>query len=426
MTLVLTLSILVAALFIGIPLAFAIGASSLTYFLTERPDFIFSFPQRIWAGTNSFVIIAMPLFIFAGELMNSGGLSKRLIDFCLVILRPVRGGLSEVSIVASMIFGGISGSSVADTSALGGVLIPAMAKQGYPKGFSAGVVVAASTMGMIIPPSIPMLIFAMVSGASVGALFLAGAVPGIAIGVLQLAVSYTRSLRNGYLPEPTPIAAGAVGRILLESLPAALMPIAIILSIALGIATASESAGIAVLYALLVGFFLYRELTVTKVVQALKKTAMISSSIMIIMGFCTVFCWILAVEHVTVGISDFLMRMNVTKWEFLLFLDALILFFGFFMDVAPIILLLSPTMLPIATRFGVDPLQFGTILIVGTAIGLVTPPVGMCLNVATKICGLSITRIFVEAFPWLICNVAILALVTFVPEMSLWLPSVMK
>ncbi len=426
MSLFLLLGGLALALALGVPLAFALGVSCLLYFLSAQPEFIAAMPQRIWSGTSGFVIIAMPLFILAGELMNSGGLSKRLIDFCLLILRPIRGGLSEVTVVASMVFGGISGSSVADTSALGSVLIPSMIKKGYPPGFSAGVMVAASTMGMIIPPSIPMLIFAMISGASVGSLFLAGALPGIAIGILQVAVSYGLSAKRGYRPDLAPLARGEAQRAVLEGIPAILMPVVIVVTIAFGVVTASESAGMAVLYAVLFGVLLSRELTLRSLAQALKKTAMISSSIVIIMGFCTVFSWILAVEQVPAMIVDVLGRMNISGWQFLVLLDAIILVFGMLLDVAPMILLLSPMLLPVAQQFGVGDLQFGAIMIVGSAIGLVTPPVGMCLNVATKICGLPITTIAKESLPWLICNIIILLLVTFVPEMSLWLPSILE
>jgi tripartite ATP-independent transporter DctM subunit len=183
---------------LSVPIAYSLGASGLLYLLLEQPAFISTLPQRVWSGTNSFVIIAMPLFILAGELMNRGGLTRRLINFSLLTVKPIRGGLGEVNVVASMIFGGISGSSVADTSALGSVLIPNMIKKGYSKGFATGITVASSTMGMIIPPSVPMLMYAMISGASVGKLFLAGMIPGILIGFSQLVLVYFYSARKGY------------------------------------------------------------------------------------------------------------------------------------------------------------------------------------------------------------------------------------
>lgn len=181
---------LIIFLVIGVPIAFAIGGSGIIYMLLTNPSFLLTFPQRVWSGTDSFIIIAMPLFMLTGELMNHSGLTRRLIDFSMLLVKPFRGGLGEVNVVASMIFGGISGSSVADTSALGSILIPDMVKKGYPKGFSAGITVASSTIGMIIPPSVPMLMYAMISGASVGKLFLAGLIPGILVGLTQLVLTY--------------------------------------------------------------------------------------------------------------------------------------------------------------------------------------------------------------------------------------------
>jgi len=191
---------LVILLVVGVPIAYAIGASGIIYMLVTNSVFLLTMPQRIWSGTENFIIIAMPLFMLTGELMNHSGLTKRLIDFAMLTVKPIRGGLGEVNVVASMIFGGISGSSVADTSALGSILIPDMVRKGYPLGFSAGITVASSTIGMIIPPSVPMLMYAMVSGASVGKLFLAGLLPGVLVGLTQLILTYVISRRNGYHP----------------------------------------------------------------------------------------------------------------------------------------------------------------------------------------------------------------------------------
>ncbi|OHD77403.1 MAG: C4-dicarboxylate ABC transporter [Spirochaetes bacterium RIFOXYC1_FULL_54_7] len=426
MMLSIMLIILVVLILLGVPIAFSLGASSIIYFLVERPTLITMVPQRIWAGTNNFIIIAMPLFILAGELMNRGGLTKRIIDFSLLVVRPIRGGLGEVNVVASMIFGGISGSSVADTSALGSILIPNMVKQGYGKGFSAGVTVASSTMGMIIPPSVPMLIYAMISGASVGRLFLAGLVPGILIGLSQLVVVYVLSKKHGYHPPVSKFVAREAIATIRNGMFAILMPMIIILTVSLGIATASESAAVAVLYAAILGLFVYKELSLRDIVIALKKTVMISSSIMVIVGFTMVYTWILAVEQIPVFIADFILGLQVHPFVIFIFLDILILFIGTFVDVTPSLLLLVPILLPVMRQFGIDELQFGAIMIVGTAIGLVTPPVGMCLNVATKICGLSIVQIFLHALPFIICNVIILILVTFIPAVSTWLPSIIQ
>ncbi|NCC63266.1 MAG: TRAP transporter large permease [Spirochaetia bacterium] len=414
---------LVTLLVLGVPIAYAIGASGALYMLMNNPTFLLTFPQRVWSGTESFIIIAMPLFMLTGELMNHSGLTRRLIDFSMLLVRPFRGGLGEVNVVASMIFGGISGSSVADTSALGSILIPDMVKQGYPKGFAAGITVASSTIGMIIPPSVPMLMYAMVSGASVGKLFLAGLIPGILVGGTQLILTYSLSRKRGYHPPKQKIVFKEALKVTKDGSLAIVMPLLIIVSVSFGIATASESAGIAVLYAAVLGFFVYKELKWKEVKNAMKKTFMMSSSIMIIGGFTMIFTWILAVEQVPAAIASFLIDSNVPTWMVFLFLDLIILVLGTFLDVTPCILLISPILLPVMQQFGMNELQFGAIIIVGLAIGLVTPPVGMCLNVASKICRMDIMNIFKSAAPFIICNVIVLVGITFIPALSLWLPS---
>ncbi len=416
---------LIVLLVIGVPIGYAIGTSGILYMLLSNPTFLLTFPQRVWSGTESFIIIAMPLFMLTGELMNHSGLTRRLIDFSMLLVRPLRGGLGEVNVVASMIFGGISGSSVADTSALGSILIPDMVKKGYPKGFSAGVTVASSTIGMIIPPSVPMLMYAMVSGASVGKLFLAGLIPGILVGLTQLVLTYVISRRKGYHPPKEKLDYKYALKVTKDGSLAVLMPLLIIVSVSAGIATASESAGIAVLYAAILGFFVYKELKWSDVRKALKKTFMMSSSIMIIGGFTMIFTWILAVEQVPAAIASFLINSKIPAWMVFLLLDIIILILGTFLDVTPCILLISPILLPVMQQFGMSELQFGAIIIVGLAIGLVTPPVGMCLNVASKICRMDIVSIFKSAVPFILCNVIVLVGITFIPALSMWLPSLM-
>ena len=410
---------------IGVPLAFAIGASCISYLAVDTPLFLSMMPQRIWNGVYSELMIAMPLFMLAGELMNTGGITRRIIDFCMELLRPIRGGLGEVNIVASMIFGGISGSSVADTSALGSILIPAMESKGYPKDASAGITVASSTMGMIIPPSTPMVVYAMISGASIGALFMAGAVPGILIGLTQLIIVYIISARKGWHPERVRFNFKRFMKAMLSGIPALLMPLFIIVCVSFGICTASESAGVAVFYSLLVGFFLYRELTWKDVWNALKKTLISSSSIMIIIGFTSIFTWILTIQKVPDMVANFFMSMNMPAWGIALLFDLLILVIGTFIDVSPAILMLTPIMLPVMQSYGFTPLQFGAMLITGLAIGLVTPPVGMCLNACNKINRMPIIDIFKGALPFITCNIIVLILISVFPALTTWLPTLL-
>ncbi len=422
--------ILLAALLVfaalGVPLAFAIGASSLVYIQAAVPKFIQMIPQRVWGGVFSFVMVAMPLFMLAGELMNTGGITKRIVAFCMYLVRPFRGGLGEVNVVASMIFGGISGSSVADTSALGSILIPAMEKQGYPKKFAAGVTVASSTMGMIIPPSVPMIVYAMVSGASIGKLFIAGLVPGVLIGLTQLILVFTISRKNGYHPTKRPFDLKDFLKTMLYGIPALAMPVVIVLFVSFGVCTASESAGIAVLYSLVIGFFVYRELTVKDVIAALRKTLISSSSIMIIIGFTTIFTWLLTMAGVPKTIADFFLSLNMPIWGYMVIFDLIILMMGTFIDVTPAILLLSPILLPVMQGIGVSELQFGAMMITGMAIGLVTPPVGMCLNACHKINRMPVVEIFKGAAPMVICNVIVLLAISLFPALTTWLPSFMS
>ena len=404
--------------FLGIPLYVGLGLASILYLLYASPDFIIMVPQRIWAGMDTYVLIALPLFILAGELMNTGGITKRIINFSLQLVRPFKGGLGEVGIVSSMIFAGISGSSVADTTAIGSVLIPAMEEKGFNKRYATGLIVAASTMGIIIPPSIPMITYSMVSGVSIGLLFMAGVLPGVLIGMFQLiAVQIYKRKNNLHLLEDETARGESFFHATKDGLMAMIMPGIIVASILFGVATASESAGIAVLYAFVIGVFVFKELKIENLPRILRSTIISTSAIMIIIGFSMIFGWVMAIEKVPDSIAAFLLDMNIGKLGLLALLDVFVLFLGTFLDITPILLLITPIFLPVVAKFGVDPLQFGIILIVGSAIGLVTPPLGMCLNAANKISKLPIVDIFYAAWPFLLCNLIVLLLVTFVPEM---------
>ena len=422
MNLIILFTSLILFILVGVPIGYSLGLAGIFYFIADNPTFLMTVPQRVFSGLNSYILIAMPLFMLSGELMNHGGLTKRLINFALLICKPFRGGLGEVNVVASMIFGGITGSSVADTSALGSILIPDMIKQGYSKDFSTGVTVASSTVGMIIPPSIPMLMFAMVSGVSVGKLFMGGVIPGILIGLFQLIVVWIVSEKRGYHKIEAKIEGGK-GKVILDGLFSLLMPVMILVFTTFGITTASESAAVAVVYALIVGLFVYRELKWKHILAALKKTAIMTATIMIIGGFTNIFTYILAIKQVPQAIAGFILGSNIPAWLIFILFDILILILGTFLDVVPCILLIAPILMPVMSQLGMNEITFGMILVVGLAIGLVTPPVGMCLNVGSKISGMSIVDVFKASAPFLICNLCVLLLVTFVPFVSLWIPS---
>jgi len=417
---------LILSLFIfillGLPISFSLGLSSMAYFLLN-PDFLVMMPQRIWAGANSSVMVALPLFCMAGMLMNLSGITRKIIDFCSYLVKPFKGGLGEVNVIASMIFGGISGSSVSDTSALGSVLIPEMEKRGYSRAFATGVTVGSSTVGMIIPPSIPMIIYSTISNESVGALFLAGLIPGVLIGLTQLFLVHFISRRNDYPIEEGKFEIKEMLKRSVDGILSISMPLFIVLSVSLGVATATESAGIAVLYAVIIGFLVYRKLKISQFAEVAKETLFTSSTIMIIIAFAYIFIWILAFERIPDIVGNFILSMNISYFWILVFLDILILLVGMFIDVSPALLLLGPILVPVMETLGMDLLQLGAILIVGLGIGLATPPIGMCLNAAAKISDMSIMEIAKETVPFLICNVFVLVLVTFFPQVSLWIPS---
>ncbi len=409
-------------LVLGIPVAYALGLSACTYFVFVQPELLVVLPQRLFSGMNSYALIALPLFILMGQIMNASGITERLISFCLVFVGRVRGGLGLVNVGASMLFGGISGSSASDTASIGSVLIPEMEKRGYPRDFAAGITVASSTMGMIIPPSIPMVIYAVTAQESVGRLFLGGLIPGVLVGVLQLVFAYLIARRRAY---PKEDARFTGSRVIVEALRSSyivIMPIFVVGTVVLGIATATESAGLGVLYALCVGFLVTRRLTLAGFHRALRSSILTSAKIMMIIAMSQVFIWVLALERVPDEVANLVVALDLPPVAMLLVISSIVLAAGTFVDVSPAILLLTPVFLPAVLEAGVSPVLFGVILVSGLAVGACTPPVGNCLNVCSLVSGLRIGRIFRAALPFLAANVVVLVLMTLFPELVLWVP----
>jgi tripartite ATP-independent transporter DctM subunit len=412
-------------LILGIPIAYSLGLSGFCYFLVVHPELLPVLPQRLFAGMNSYAMIALPLFVAMGLLMNAGGITTRLIDFSLLFVGRLRGGLGAVNVLASMIFGGISGSSVSDTASIGAVLIPEMKDRGYTAEFASGVTVASSTMGMIIPPSVPMVIYALVAEESVGKLFLGSAIPGIMIGLIMLVITLGISYWKKYPREEIQLSRKEQWIRIRQSFLAAIMPVFVIGSVVLGIATATESAGIGVLYAFIVGVFVIRGLKLKSIPPILKSAIMTSAAVMIIIALSQLYVWILAIERIPELVAAFVTGLNLPAIVIFLCIDAIILLTGTFVDVSPAILLLTPVFLPAVQALGMTAIQFGVILISGLAVGLVTPPVGMCLNVASAISKLGIGRIFKAAVPFLLANAITLVLITVAPALSMWLPGLL-
>lgn len=416
---------LVFFMVMGVPIAYSMGASGLLYFLVHQPMLISVLPARVFAGMDSSVMLSLPLFIIMGHLMNHGGLTSRLIDFCMMFVGRLRGGLGMVSVMASMVFGGISGSSVSDAASIGQVMIPAMEKKGYPSRMAAGLIAASSTMGMIIPPSIPMVIYAFAASESVGKLFLGSLIAGVMVGVFMMSITLLMARKNNYPREKVDLSAAEIKRCCQEGIPALIMPLIVVGSVVAGITTATESAAAGAVYALLVGMFVYKGLKLRDLPGLFKEAILSSANVMIIIAFSGVFTWILALEHVPDMVGMLFAQGHFSQLSALLVVGLVILAIGFFVDVSPAILLLTPVFLPALKLLGVSPIQFGAVLVCGLAVGLVTPPVGMCLNVCSAISNQSIINVFRGAAPFLFANVLVLILIILFPGLSTWLPELL-
>lgn len=418
MILLLLISLL-ALIGIGVPVAYALGVSVLLYVALSDTQLLLILPLRLLAGFNSYALMSLPLFILMGQVMNSAQITSRLIDFSMLLAGRFKSGLGLVNVLASMLFGGISGSSASDTASIGSVLIPEMERRGYRKEVAAGITVASSTMGMVIPPSIPMVLYAVVAQQSVGKLFLGGVFPGIIVGLFQMML--VRMLAHGGSERQRVTLATAL-RLTARSVPVLLMPVIVVGAVVFGIATATESAALGVLYAVLAGFALTRALTPGSFWQCLRSTALTSSKIMIVIALSQAYIWILALERVPEAIAAFVVDLGLGATATLLLVNLIVLAAGTVIDVSPAILLLTPVFAPALESLGVSPILFGVLLVSGLAVGACTPPVGTCLNVCAAIANLDIGKIFRGAAPFLGANAATLVVVTLFPEIALWLP----
>ena len=411
-------------LFIGIPIAYSLGLSTTIYFLIFNKDLLQVIPQILFAGMDSYTLIALPLFILMGQLMNESLITSKLIDYCLIFVGRLRGGLGLVNVTSSMLFGGISGSSVSDTASIGSILIPEMKKRGYPENFSAGLTVASSTMGMIIPPSIPMVLYAVTAQESIGRLFLGGVFPGILVGLLQLLITSYLSNKYRYPRESKPVSMRLIFEMTFKYSYILLMPFFVVGSVILGIATPTESAALGVFYALILGSLILKSLTLGKIFSALKTSSLTSAKIMIIIAFSKIFIWVLAFERVPDKLAEIIQGLGLQPNSMLFLFVFIILITGTFIDVSPAILLFTPVFLPSIINMAISPILFGVILVIGLAVGACTPPVGNCLNVCSIITGISVGKIFKGAAPFLFANIITLFLIIIFPDIVMWLPTI--
>jgi C4-dicarboxylate transporter DctM subunit len=416
------IALFVILLAIGVPIAFVLGLSSLLYLRLEEMSFVLV-GQRFFVGVDNFLLLAVPLFILAGKLMNESGITDRLIEFFAILLGHIRGGLAYINIVASVFFAGITGAGAADTAAIGSILIPAMKKEGYSKDYAAAVTAVSSTIGPTIPPSIAMVVYAASAGVSVARLFLAGVIPGLLLAVGQLFVAWRGTHKFSVPVREKRLSAKSFVRGFFDAALALIMPLILIGGIVLGVFTPTEAAAVAVLYALIVGFVIYRKLTLRRLLRQLYETALLTGSILMILGFAHLFGWILAAEDVPGTVARAITGLTQNRILVLLMINALLLVIGTFMETLASVILLTPILLPLAESLGIDPVHFGIIMVVNLNIGLATPPLGVCLIVAAPLAETTIERIARAAIPFLLVMIGVLLLITYVPELVMFIPN---
>lgn len=419
----LVLGLFAALLLLRVPVAFVLGLSAFAYFFASGMPAITAV-QKISAQMSEPTLVAIPFFILCGEIMSAGGMAGRLIDVANVCIGFIRGGLAMVNIVASMFFGGISGSSVADTSSIGSILIPMMVRKGYDRDFSVAVTVTSSTQGILIPPSHNAILYSLAAGgaASVQGLFLAGYLPGLAVAIALMALCYGFARRRGY-PREVGVPARRAARILIGAAPALLTPLIIIVPIALGRVPAEQAAVIAVLWSALVSTLGYRSLPWRRYPSVLLRASRTSGVVLILIGTAAAFGEVLTYLHVPSGLTALLTSLGGGRLLVLLLMNLMLLMLGCIMDMAPLIVIVTPVLLPLAQGLGLDPVQFGILLLLNLGIGLLTPPVGSTLFVGCAIGGISMEAAARALWPFYLAMIGVLLAVTFVPGITLWLPA---
>ncbi len=410
---------------LGLPIAFCLGISTfLTVWWIDRPMLIVV--QQMADGIDTFSLMAIPFFVLAGQLMARGGTARRMVDFSNLLVGPVRGGLAMVNIVASMFFGGISGSSVADTSSIGSVLIPMMDEKGYDRDFSVCVTVTSSTQGIIIPPSHNAILYAFAAGGAVSikALFVAGIIPGVMVGVSLMAVTYVLALRRGYPKERRGGWAEAAG-VTVRAVPGMLTAVIIVGGILSGVFTATESSAVAVVYALLVTYLVYRDIGPGTLPGILLESVKTIAIVMLLIGTAKAFGWVVAHLGIPEAVTRWFLSVSDNRIVVLLLVNVLLLLLGTIMDMAPLILITTPLLLPVARQIGLDPVQFGIMLMLNLGIGLCTPPVGSTLFVGCAVGQTSMERVTRSIWPFYLAMLAVLLVVAYLPAVTLYLPSLM-
>jgi len=406
---------------IGVPIAFVLGLTPLVAMIYEGGTPLILAAQRIFTGMDNPVLMAIPFFILAGNIMSAGGLTQRLVTFCKVIVGPIRGGLAYVNVVISMIFAGITGAAVADTSAIGSILIPAMVKDGYDVDFSSAVTATSSTIGPVIPPSIPFIIYGVLGEVSIASLFLAGFIPGVLLGLFQMGVVAYYARRRNYPRGSLPSAKETLRAIFDASL-VLMMPVIILGGILSGVFTPTESACIAVFYAFAISFFVYRDIKLRDLPRIIIDTGVTSAIVMLVIGTASIFSWILASGEIPQSICAAILTVTQNRIIILLFVNLILLAIGTFMETTASLIILTPVLLPLMNKIGVDPLHFGVILVLNLVIGLTTPPVGVCLFIASAIGKIRLERISRAILPFILASIAVLGIATYWESLIMFIP----
>lgn len=413
-------AIFLLLLAIGTPIAIAIGLTTLAGMQMDGIGLTVA-AQKMFSGVDSFSLMAIPFFIFAGDLMLEGGTSKRLINMVNKWVGWTVGGLPIAGVISSMFFAALSGSSPATVAAIGGIMIPSMKEAGYREDFTVGIMCASGSLGIIIPPSITFLVYGVISEVSINKLFMAGIIPGILIGLALMLTSYVIARKEGYERGQKP----TFKEILVatkDGIWAIMMPIIVLGGIYFGYFTATEAAAVAIVYSIIIGMFVYKEITLKSLFKIAKKSVVVSAMIMFVIATAQIFSWYLTYQKIPNMVAEYILQFATSPFTFLIAINLLLLFVGMFMDASAAVLILVPIFLPVAINLGIDPVHFGVIMIVNLAIGMLSPPFGLNLYVASGISKLSIAEVTKSVIPFIIVLLVTLLIITFIPQLSLILP----
>ena len=411
-------------LFTRVPIAYSLGISAAVYLLLEGIPFNIV-AEKMYAGMDSFTMVCIPSFILAGNLMNTGGITKRIVAFCNVFVGHIRGALAYINILASVLFAGISGTALADVASLGSMLIPAMKDEGYDADFSVAITASTSVVGPIIPPSVPMVIAGTLTNLSIAKLFVGGIMPGLIMGLGFIIPTYYMAKKRNY-PKHERVPMKERVKIIKDVIWALLMPIILMVGILSGIFTPTEASIVTVLYAFVVGIFIYKEIKLKDIFPIFRDTVIAAGSVIILVGIANLFAWILTSERVPQTIANGILSITENPILVILIMNIVLLFTGMFMESIAAIIIMIPVLLPVATAIGMSPIHFSIMAILNLMIGLVTPPVGLCLTTAAQIGKISTGRAIKANAPFLVVLILILALVSYVPAVTTFLPGLMK